>query len=140
MTRIDFYILQAKSEADRLHFAARLCEKAFKQNLRVLILTDNAETASELDQLLWFFKPDAFIPHSLTGLNLAEPVLISAGEDDPSQHELLINLSFAVPAMFSRFQRLAEIVVQTPETLAATRTQFAYYRDRGYPVATHPIP
>lgn len=138
MTRIDFYILQANTEHERLHFAAKLCEKAFKQELRVMLLTENEETARLTSEQLWQFKPESFVPHTFAALADAQtPIVISSGEDDINHHGLLINLSLTVPSMFSRFQRLAEVVVQSPATLTATRRHFAYYKARGYPVNTH---
>lgn len=145
MTRIDFYILQKNSEEARLEFAARLCEKAYRQDMSVMIITPNTTTAPKMDTMLWGFKPESFIPHieinATTQNNTAtvEAVLISSGKDEPSHHGLLINLGFTIPDMFSRFQRVAEVVVQTPETLEATRNHFSFYRKRGYPVAPHNI-
>lgn len=140
MTRIDFYILQADAESERLHFAAKLCEKAFRQDMRVMLLTADVEAAQQASEQLWQFKPESFLPHASAGLADAQtPIAVSSGEDDVNHHGLLINLSSDVPSMFSRFQRLAEIVVQTPATLSATRRQFAYYKARGYPVKTHKL-
>lgn len=138
MTRIDFYILQTDTERGRIEFAARLCEKAFKQDCQIMLLTADEQAAEQTSELLWQSRPESFLPHASAALADGNtPIVISSGEDNPHQHDLLINLTFALPPMFSRFARLAEIVVQTPATLAATRKHFAYYKARGYPVHTH---
>lgn len=140
MTRIDFYILQADTEQERMRFAARLCEKAFKQGLQVMLLVADEQATQEASNLLWQSRPESFLPHAFGALaDPHTPIVISSGEDVADHHDLLINLSFATPTMFSRFARLAEIVVQTPATLAATRKHFAYYKARGYPVSTHKL-
>jgi DNA polymerase-3 subunit chi len=50
---------------------------------------------------------------------------------------VLINLSDDVPAYFSRFERLLEIIdAAKPEP---GRKRYQYYLDRGYPLQTHKI-
>lgn len=138
MTRIDFYILSANTAAERTQFAVRLCDKAFKQGLQVMLIAADAPSAAELSEQLWHLKPESFLPNAAAELADADtPIVVSSGADSAVQHGLLINLGHQVPTMFSRFARLAEIVVQTPETLAATRRHFAFYKARGYPIKTH---
>ena len=140
MTRVDFYILQTHLERERMQFAGRLCEKAFGQRLGVMLLSSSTQAADELSNILWRFKPESFLPHVDAEQDDAlTPIIVSSGVDSPMQSDLLINLSLNVPPMFSRFQRLAEIVIQTPDTLAATRRQYGFYKDRGYPVHTHKL-
>lgn len=139
MTQVDFYVLQANDLAARHAFAARLAEKAFRQNMPVLVWAQDLVQAQALDELFWQFRPEAFLPHQLAGTGGDSPVVISPGEDEPSHSGLLINLKGEVPVMFERFQRLAEIVVQTPEILASTRKNFRQYQSQGCPVKTHKL-
>lgn len=141
MTRIDFYILTQHSEQERYAFASRLCEKAYRQGMSTMILTADEQCSLEVDKQLWQSSPESFIPHPAA---IEEPfdgerVLISHGKDFPEQQQLLINLSHDVPEMFSRFERVIEIVVQNSLTLEATRKHFAFYKSRGYPINTHKI-
>lgn len=140
MTRIDFYILTSSQEASRFDFAARLCEKAYRQNWRALILTPDEDAAGKVSQTFWHFRPESFLAHSILGqTELPSSIRISAGADDADHHDLLINLTQAVPPMFSRFKRMAEIVVQSPDVLAGTRQNYSFYKKRGYPVITNNI-
>jgi DNA polymerase-3 subunit chi len=54
-----------------------------------------------------------------------------------SHNGLLINLSEKVPEFFSRYERVAEIVVQDVTITNRTRANYRFYRDRGYPLETH---
>lgn len=139
MTRIDFYVLPSDQlrEADR--FACRLAEKAYRSGLRVLLAVDDQERADQLDQLLWTFREDSFVPHAPQGDGQGAAVEINCGEDPGLHHGLLINLCSEVPGWFSRFERLAEIVVQQPDSLARSRSRFSHFRDRGYPLQSHKI-
>jgi len=42
-----------------------------------------------------------------------------------------------VPAWFSRFTRIAELVGAAEDDKARGRERFRYYRERGYPLETH---
>lgn len=139
MTRIDFYVLPSDQSHEGDIFACRLAEKAHREGLSVLLAVDDRSRAEHLDQLLWTFREDSFVPHAPQGEGQRAAVEINCGEDPALHHGLLINLCSEVPGWFSRFERLAEIVVQQPESLARSRSRFGHFRNRGYPLQSHRI-
>jgi DNA polymerase-3 subunit chi len=54
-------------------------------------------------------------------------------------HEVLVNLGSTLPQFFTRFRRLVEVVGDDPEDRAQARQRYRYYKDRGYPLATHEV-
>ena len=139
MTRIDFYVLASDQPAQGDIFACRLAEKAHRAGLRVLLAVDSRERAEAFDKLLWTFREDSFLPHAPQDAKQQAAIEINCGEDPGEHHGLLINLCSEVPGWFSRFERLAEIVVQQPQALQRSRTRFSHFRDRGYPLQSHRI-
>ena len=141
MPRIDFYVLSSRTPDGRLLLACRLVEKAYGLGHKVYIYTDSAEQARYLDDLLWTFRQGSFVPHTLypPPEGDSSPVLIGWGEAPETQAEVLINLTHEVPAFFERFQRVAELVDQNPQTLAKSRERFRFYRDKGYEPASHKL-
>lgn len=141
MTLVDFYVLQKDAVQDQHLFACRLIEKAVRQGNRVLVATKDESESLSLDKQLWSFRPDAFVPHVVFGDDraAATPVLISHDADDGDHHDVLVNLRLGVPEQFSRFQRLAEIVIQDAHALENSRISYAYFKDRGYPINTHKL-
>jgi DNA polymerase-3 subunit chi len=141
MTRIDFYVLKDDSTEARLLFVCRLVDKAVRQGNRVFINVADWAVAELLDDLLWSFRPESFIPHALANSDEAGdvPVVLSAGVDRVDHHDLLINLASDIPAFFSRFQRLAEVVVQLDPVLESTRQHYGFFKERGYPIETHKL-
>lgn len=139
MTRIDFYILQQASAEARRLFVCKLTDKALRLGSKVFILVADRAEAETLDALLWSFRPESYVPHALIDTDEAAdvPVIISTGADRADHHELLINLTDQVPPSFSRFQRLAEVAVQSEALLQTTRQHYAFYKQRGYPIETH---
>lgn len=139
MTRVGFYVVQAADQAQRLHVAARLADKAFQQGHRIYINAHDEAQAQALDELLWSFRPASFLPHALHDNDRSEAIAIGWGQDPASHNDLLINLQLDIPSFFSRFQRVAEVVTQDPESLVALRKSWTFYQERGYQLEKHDL-
>ena len=140
MTRIDFYLLSKPQPGARQKLACRIAEKAFGLGHRVHIHTASKKEAMRLDDLLWTFRDGSFVPHETDPAQLS-PRAVTIGHDwEPEgEYEVLINLDSEVPLFFSRFERVAEILDQDPQTRQKGRERYRFYRDRGYDLNTHEI-
>ena len=143
MTKVDFYLLGPDNDSRAL-FACRLAEKVWRLGHRVYLLAADPPAANELDELLWTFSQGSFVPHALCKQkedadHYAElhPVLIGHAEPPDSLSDVLISLSTDVPAWFSRFTRVVELVGASDDDKARARERFRFYRERGYPLETH---
>lgn len=141
MARVDFYILSAPSTGERLQFACRLTEKIYKMGLTCFIFTASQEMTETLDQTLWSFREQSFIPHTRYGAGDAqtEPVLVGSPLSALPPRDVLINLSADLPPDFSQFQRIAEIIAADSTAKQIGRARFRWYRDAGHDVQTHEI-
>jgi len=152
VTQVDFYILGADSNDSRLRLACRITEKAVQSRQHVFVHSASQADARKLDELLWTFSQGSFIPHVIVSERLeappVEPVIIGIDapetEDDATSRlgenwDLLINLAPGVPAFFSRYARVAEVVDSDPSRREAGRERYRFYRDRGYELKTHTI-
>ncbi len=139
MTKVDFYILSDSAPDKRLRTACRVAEKAYTQGLATHIHTDSEDDSRKIDELLWTFHDRSFIPHTL-GITQADQreVTIAHGEI-PQRCDVLINLAAGVPAFFSRFERVAEIIDQDAATRDTGRERYRFYRDRGYSLTHHSL-
>ncbi len=142
MTRVDFYILDDDGADSREQLACRIAEKAYRLGHGVYIHTRNPQQAQQIDQLLWTFKQNSFVPHGIAGTcpDATAPVLIGHQREPDTQHpprDVLINLDHDVPMFFSSFERVAELINNQPEHKASGRERFRFYRDRGYTLETH---
>jgi DNA polymerase-3 subunit chi len=131
VSRADYYILPDTEPESRAAFLCRLCEKILGLGMRVFISTEHETAARQLDQQLWTARPQSFVPHVLLGGLPASPIEIGWGEQLPNHREVFINLSGRLPDTAFEFERIVEIVIQTPEVLAATRENYARCRDHG---------
>lgn len=137
MSRVDFYVLREDSPRARWQFAGRLADKARRLGHRVVIAVDSPERADELDELLWAQPAESFLPHRARRDRQAPPApveLATAEELGEEDRDVLINLCHGVPGGAERFERVAEIVIQSPEVLETTREHFRHYKAGGYAV------
>jgi len=141
MTKIDFYILKGQQAYDRQVFACRLAEKAYKLGHHIYIHTTDAEQSEQLNQALWSFRADSFVPHQLDDGNANEqcPILIGHSAAPPRLMDLLINLNTEQPLFFSQFERVAEIIDDNDDIKVAGRQRFQFYKQRGYALDTHKL-
>ena len=72
MTQVDFYILQDVEIDARHRFACRLASKAVSSGLQVVVYAEDEKIASQLDELLWRYPAQRFIPHGLISSQDAE--------------------------------------------------------------------
>ena len=137
MTQIDFYT----HAEDKLRTACRLAAKAFGQEFRVLVFCPDADTAGRVDRLLWTISAIGFIPHCFASDPLAPvtPIVVDDGGAAPLHDQILLNLRPEWPPLFSRFQRLIEIVSLDDEDRRLARERFKFYRNRGYDIHTHDL-
>ena len=139
MTLVGFYVVQTSDPGQRLRVAARLADKAFQRGHRIFINATDEAQASELNELLWSFRPASFLPHGLHGQEHSETIAIGWGQEPNNHNDLLINLQLEIPSFFSRFARVAEVVTQEPDSLAALRKSWTFYKERGYQLEKHDL-
>jgi DNA polymerase-3 subunit chi len=137
MTRIDFYI----HVDNQLHTLCTLAAKALAKDVRMMILTPDAQTTDRIDKGLWSQPPIGFLPHCRAAHRLASvtPIIVDHVAEPIVHEQVLVNLCPQCPAVFSRFDRLIEIVGLDEAECELARTRFRFYRDRGYDIHTHDL-
>lgn len=145
MTKVDFYILEG-NRGNREQTACRIADKAYRLGHGVYIHTADSGQAKRLDELLWTFKQNSFVPHGVEGESPDSEVavLIShhtelADSTQAHRRQVLINLAQDIPMFFSSFERVAEVIGQDNENKASGRQRYKFYRDRGYSLDTHTL-
>ncbi len=135
MPQVDFYILKHATEDQREFFACRLAEKAFNLGHTVYIQTDSEAAAQRMDDLLWSFKPEAYLPHVIQETMDPEdedvPIIISYSEECTEPKDLLINLAHTVPVFYRAFPRISEIVLNNDLSRKSSRKHWRYYQEQG---------
>jgi DNA polymerase-3 subunit chi len=141
MTKANFYVLKQDTEQARRLLACRLAEQQVKQGQRICILTDSREAAQEVDQLLWTFTPDSFVPHVLADdANAATtPVVITHGTEAPAGTTCILNLGAEAPLSQPTLNAIAEFVANDDESKARSRARWNLYKQLGYELQHHQL-
>ena len=135
-----FHILRLDTPAARNLHAAKLVNKAWQQGDRVGIVCDSLEHAQELDDLLWNFTPDSFIPHSIireANTPCTDPVGILLHPPAAADWDTVIILCANLPAHVDQFKRLALVAQNDPAVLNQAREHFKQLRALGIEARVH---
>lgn len=136
MARADFYLIaKPRFLEEPLRLVCELTRKAYDGNLWTLILARDAAQAEELDELLWAFDEEAYIPHQIAGTDDEDdltPVLIATPDIDAPARALVINLRDA--AFAGQCERVLEVVPADPAARDPLRERWKQYKARGFDV------
>lgn len=135
MTRIDFHT----NIPDKLSYACRLARKAYAAGGKLVLLTEDAAQAAQLNAALWSVSETDFLPHVMAGDPLAAqtPIIVTDSDEGDLPHgDMLVNLTRRTPANVDRFNRVFEIISIDEDDAAAGRKRYVAYKQQSYPL-TH---
>ena len=138
MPRADFYLIaKPRFLDDPLLLVCELAKRAFESGQPALILARSADQADALDEKLWEFDEQAFIPHQIAGDDDDDitPVLIATPDARPADRNLVINLrDECAPGLF---ERVLEVVPADDAQRSGSRERWKTYKAAGFDVAKH---
>ncbi len=138
MTEVAFHF----NLPDPTHYLCRLLRKVVGVGKKALVLLPPTRVA-ELDQLLWTFSQEDFLPHArssdVASVCQRSPVLLATGMCDPGHSQVLINTLAGVPEGFERFERVIELVGPSDEERLAARQRWRAYAQQGYGLVRHDL-
>ena len=133
MPRADFYLIaKPRFREQPLLLVCELAKRAFAAQQPTLILARDHAQAEALDELLWAFDADAFIPHQLAGDDDdadTAVLIVPPGVDTPDR-PLVINLRETCAA--GDCQRVLEVVAADPAERDGSRERWREYQRRGF--------
>ncbi len=134
--RADFYLIdKPRFREQPLLLVCELVRKAFAAQLPLLVLARDFAQAEMIDDLLWAFDEDAFLPHQLAGDEdeADVPVLIVPPGIETAPRDLLINLRETCAA--PPFERVLEVVAADPAERSGSRERWKHYLQQGVEVS-----
>lgn len=148
-THVMFYLLDDdkekidKQNADTSSAFYHACLQAsyfYRQNQRIFIYTQDKQSAEQVDELLWAFDSDSFVPHNLSGEGPKQGAAVEIS-DQPirGRRSVLINLTPTVPDFANQFQFIVDFVPSEESLKQQARERFKAYRQRGFKVDNQPV-
>ena len=116
--------------------ACEIAEENYARGRRLQIITVDQEQAERLDELLWTFKPDTFIPHGLWAGSPDEPthpVTITTKKEPVEGMDSLVMMGYGDVDLVSQFsQAFHLVVVDNQERLDGSRGYWTLLKDAGF--------
>jgi DNA polymerase-3 subunit chi len=135
MPRADFYLIdKPRFRDDPLLLVCELVKRAFDAGQSALILTRSFDQAEQLDEKLWEFAEDIFIPHQIAGDDddAITPMLIVPPDAATPDRALVINLrEEPAPGLF---ERVLEVVAADESERTGSRNRWKTYQHAGFEV------
>jgi DNA polymerase-3 subunit chi len=132
-------VLFVETSARRMEMrACEIAEENYAQGRRVQIIVVDQEQAERLDDLLWTFKPDSFIPHGLWAGSPDEPeqpVVITTREEALKGMDSLLMMGYSEVDLVRQFSHVFHLVVtDNQERLDSSRRYWTLLKDAGFPL------
>lgn len=138
-TQVMFTLLPDNATNEKAHLLQACLQAAacYSNNQRVFIFTENQDDAHEIDEFLWAFDADSFIPHNLVGEGPQNGAPVEISWQAPTNRRaVLINLASTVPNFASQFSTIIDFVPANETLKEQARARFRTCRQWGFNVDT----
>lgn len=127
--RITF--IPVNTPQEKLDRICALVQQQHEFGRRILMITPNDEASKFIDQLLWRYKEDSFIPHTIASQASKDDIVITTLVQNLNQAHVLINLSPNVPSIFNEFEEIFELQDNThPEKARLSQQRQSFYETK----------
>ena len=115
-----------------------LLEKTLQRGWKAIVRSPVAERVEHLDDWLWSYRDESFLPHAPADEPGAarQPILLTTGADNPNAADALFLVDGAEPGDLSGYQRCIVMFDGADEgQVQNARSQFRAARAKGLPVS-----
>ena len=134
--RADFYLIAKPRFLEQpLLLVCELARRGHDSGKPLLILARDGAQAEELDELLWEFDEDAYLPHQIAGQQEDDddeitPIVIATPDVDVPDRPLVLNLRDE--PFRGTCERVLEVVPADPSAREPLRARWRDYQARGF--------
>lgn len=134
MTEIRFYHLTSKTLDQAL---PEILTKALSGERRVVVKTGDEKQLPRLNEHLWTFDPNSFLPHGTEkdGFAADQPVFLTSKDENPNSADVLILTDGATSEKTGDFTLCCEMLNgHDQEAVKAARARWKDYKEKGYEI------
>jgi DNA polymerase III subunit chi len=133
MTEVRFYHLQTKPLEVAL---PEILTRALEQNRRVVVRAPDKKTVAYLNEKLWTYRPDSFLPHGSAeeGSAAEQPVWLTDTDENPNGADVLILTGGIESASLAGFTLCCEMLEGQGEIVDSARQRWQTYKQQGHDV------
>lgn len=132
MTQIGFYHLMTLPLEQAL---PRLLDKALAAKLRVVVLAGSPERVEHLNDCLWTYAPDSWLPHGAAGDGNADlqPIWLTNADENPNCATVLVMCDGAESAKAGEYDRCLDLFDgNDPAAVQAARDRWKRWKEAGH--------
>lgn len=134
MTEVRFYHLETKPLERAL---PEILVKALEQKRRAVIKTPDSKSVKFLNDKLWTWQPDSFLPHGTEAEGHAEeqPVWITDKDENPNKADILILTGGASSDQVSAYSLCCEMLDgRNSDEVEGARARWKLYKEQDFEV------
>lgn len=134
MSEVRFYHLERQSQMQVLPL---LLSKALERGHRIVVKMDNVATVEQMNDHLWTYNPNVFLPHgsAKNGNAALQPIYLTDQDENPNDADVLILCSGARSEMQGDFTLCCEMLNgHDAEDVSAARARWKEYKKREFDV------
>lgn len=134
MTEIRFYHLQHQTQAQVLSV---ILSKALERGHRIVVKMRNEAEVAQMNDYLWTFSADSFLPHGSEKNGNAEmqPIWITAADENPNKADVLILCQGALSEQQADFTLCCEMLDgHDPQAIGDARVRWKAYKGQEFDV------
>jgi DNA polymerase-3 subunit chi len=131
LTEVWFYHLERTGLDQAL---PELLEKTLQRGWKALVRTPSTERVERLDEWLWSYRDDSFLPHAPASEagGARQPILLTTGQDNPNAADVLFLVDGADPGELAGYARCVVLFDGGDEAqLAIARAQWSAVKAKG---------
>ena len=135
MTKIRFYHLEQKTLGQAL---PEMLGKALSIGHKIIVKTADAKQVQHINDHLWSFVADSFIPHGTEkeGHAAEQPIWITDNDNNPNEADVLILTDGAISDDIEKYELCCEMLDgRNPEAVSAARARWKEYKEKGFEIS-----
>lgn len=134
MTEVGFYHLEREPLESAL---PKLLEKVLERGLRAVVLVGSDERMRALNDRLWTYRRESFLPHGTVedGYAPAQPIFLTTAEENPNGASVLVLVDGVDADFKGTFERVVDMFDgNDAEAVAAARARWRASKEAGHAV------
>lgn len=133
-----FYLIAGTKKNDALTACCPVVARLYQEKRTVYLHTSNQEDAEILDEKLWSFSKESFVPHNLTSeIALPRPP-VQIGWNKPAIGcEILFYFTPQCPPFFAKFASVVTFIPNDEQLLIYAREQYRFFKKQNIAPITH---
>jgi len=138
---VTFHHFENDDEKKQMNYVYRLIEKGYKKRFgKIYIHACNEEQAKLIDDQLWTFRQESFVPHSRSEDKIHNAPISIGCERFPDMHfDVIINLSDQAEDPALETKKIHEIVPALEEKKSLARIKWKTYKGLNYTIKSHKV-